>query len=161
MILIDKKPGPADNSIYSYIKLSFKEGLDPNFIVHLSDTIIQRTWELAPIVPINYPDSNTQHSGDNGKLVPRIKPRTGIIGIERSLQEQQKATDESISMAFQDLKKLMGMAKDMVSISKTISAKIRVTVDSYFIKLAFIIKDHCRRGMGTSRRTRQSGLNPT
>ncbi|XP_076675499.1 vacuolar protein sorting 36 [Andrena cerasifolii] len=122
---MDKKPGPSDNSIYSYIKLSFKEGLDPNFIVHLSDTIVRRTWELAPIVPINYPDSNTQHSGDNAKPLPRIKTRTGIIGIERSLQEQQKATDESISMAFQDLKKLMGMAKDMVSISKTISAKIR------------------------------------
>ena len=122
---MDKKPGPSDNSIYSYIKLSFKEGLDPNFIVHLSDIIVRRTWELAPIVPINYPDSNAQNSGDNAKPLPRIKPRTGIIGIERSLQEQQKATDESISMAFQDLKKLMGMAKDMVSISKTISAKIR------------------------------------
>ncbi|XP_076236321.1 vacuolar protein sorting 36 [Calliopsis andreniformis] len=121
----DKRPGPLDISMYNYVKLSFKEGLDPNFIVHLSDTIIRRTWELAPIMPVIHANSNTQHSESNAKPLPRIKPRTGIIGIERSLQEQQKATDESISMAFQDLRKLMEMAKDMVSISKTISAKIR------------------------------------
>ncbi|XP_076176086.1 vacuolar protein sorting 36 [Ptiloglossa arizonensis] len=119
--ITDKMPGPLDNSLYNYIKLSFKEGLDSNFIVQLSDTIIRRTWELTPIMPMKQSDSNI----GNVKPIPQIKTRTGIIGIERSLQEQQKATDESISMAFQDLKKLMEMAKDMVSVSKTISAKIR------------------------------------
>ncbi|XP_043520315.1 vacuolar protein-sorting-associated protein 36 [Frieseomelitta varia] len=122
---VDKMPGPLDNSIYNYIKFSFKEGLDPNFHTHLSDTIMRRVWEFTPIMPLNHPDSNTKNSGDINKPLPQIKTRTGIIGIERSLQEQQKATDESISMAFQDLKKLMEVAKDMVSISKTISAKIR------------------------------------
>ncbi|KOX73877.1 Vacuolar protein-sorting-associated protein 36 [Melipona quadrifasciata] len=122
---IDKMPGPLDNSIYNYIKFSFKEGLDPNFHKHLSDAIMRRIWEFTPIMPLNHPDSNTKNSGDISKPLPQIKTRTGIIGIERSLQEQQKATDESISMAFQDLKKLMEVAKDMVSISKTISAKIR------------------------------------
>lgn len=160
-IVPDKRPGPMDNSMYNYVKLSFKEGLDSSFITHLSDTVIRRTWELTPIMPVNNPDSNTQNSGQNPKLLPRIKPRTGIIGIERSLQEQQKATDENISKAFQDLKKLMEMAKDMVSISKTISAKIRVTLDSYFVKLTFIMKDHCRRGKETSRRMRQSDLSLT
>lgn len=48
------------------------------------------------------------------------------MGIERSIQEKQKATDQSISAAFQDLSKLMSMAKDMVHISKSISEKIRV-----------------------------------
>lgn len=150
-------PGPLDNSLYNYIKLSFKEGLDSNFIVQLSDTIIRRTWELTPIMPMKQSDSNI----GNVKPIPQIKTRTGIIGIERSLQEQQKATDESISMAFQDLKKLMEMAKDMVSVSKTISAKIRVTLNSYFVKLTFIIKDHCRRGKETSQRMKRSDLNPT
>ncbi|XP_066589061.1 vacuolar protein-sorting-associated protein 36 [Prorops nasuta] len=68
---------------------------------------------------------NSPSNYKNPNSIPRIKPRTGIIGIERSLQEQQKATDESITIAFQDLRRLMEMAKDMVSISKTISAKIR------------------------------------
>ena len=62
-----------------------------------------------------------------------MKTRTGIIGIERNLQEKQKVTEQSISMAFQDLKKLMDMAKDMVAISKIISAKIRVIVNDYIM----------------------------
>lgn len=122
---IDKMPGPLDNSIHNYIKFSFKDGLDSNFITNLSDAILRRAWEVTPAMLFNHPDTNTKNSGDVNKPLPQIKTRTGIIGIERSLQEQQKATDESISMAFQDLKKLMEMAKDMVSISKTISAKIR------------------------------------
>lgn len=120
-----------DNSIYNYVKFSFKEGLDPNFLTQLSDAIMKKTWELAPIVPINHSISDTRNSGNHNKPLPQIKTRTGIIGIERSLQEQQKATDESILLAFQDLKKLMEMAKDMVSISKTISAKIRVTFSTF------------------------------
>lgn len=58
---------------------------------------------------------------------PNVKLRTGIVGIERGIQEKQKATDESISRAFQDLSKLMDMAKDMVHLSKNISQKIRVS----------------------------------
>ena len=58
---------------------------------------------------------------------PNMKLRTGIVGIERGIQEKQKATDESISKAFQDLSKLMDMAKDMVNLSKNISQKIRVS----------------------------------
>lgn len=58
---------------------------------------------------------------------PNMKLRTGIVGIERGIQEKQKATDESISKAFQDLSKLMNMAKDMVNLSKNISQKIRVS----------------------------------
>lgn len=57
--------------------------------------------------------------------MPQIKLRTGIVGIERSLQEKHKATDESISSAFQDLSKLMVMAKEMVRLSQSISTKIR------------------------------------
>lgn len=36
-----------------------------------------------------------------------IKPRTGIVGIERSIEARHRATDETISEAFQDLKVLM------------------------------------------------------
>lgn len=85
---------------------------------------MKKSWEIvstsSPISPSSQTISTIKST------LPIIKTRTGIIGIERSLQERQKATDESISMAFQDLRKLMEMAKDMVSISKTISAKIRV-----------------------------------
>lgn len=123
-------PGPADNSLYNYVKLSFKEGLDPNFIIQLSDTIMRQIWEFTPATGLIVNDNQ-----GNSKLLPHIKTRTGIIGIERSLQEKQKETDESISLAFQDLRKLMDMAKDMVAVSKTISAKIRVIFNDSFVRL--------------------------
>ncbi|XP_034942295.1 vacuolar protein-sorting-associated protein 36 [Chelonus insularis] len=120
---LDKLPGPVHNSIHMYIKLSFKEGLSSSFLPQLTDVIIKRLWETVPLVSTVL---TSVGSADTNKSQQRmIKTRTGIIGIERSLQERQKATDESISIAFQDLRKLMEMAKDMVSISKTISTKIR------------------------------------
>ncbi|XP_012278337.1 vacuolar protein-sorting-associated protein 36 [Orussus abietinus] len=120
--ILDKMPGPAAYSSNNYIKLSFKEGLNSPFLTHLSDALTNKAWERVPLLA----NTNcTQNEPGNSKPLPVIKTRTGIIGIERSLQEKQKATDESISMAFQDLRKLMEMAKDMVSISKTISLKIR------------------------------------
>lgn len=132
-IFLDKMPGPADNSLYNYVKLSFKEGLDSNFITQLSDTIMRRMWEFTPEAELIV--SNVNDNQGNTKLLPHIKTRTGIIGIERSLQEKQKETDENISLAFQDLTKLMDMAKDMVAISKTISVKIRVIINNSFSKL--------------------------
>ncbi|XP_046742245.1 vacuolar protein-sorting-associated protein 36 [Diprion similis] len=121
---VDKMPGPINYSANNHVKLSFKEGVDPNFISYIADAVTKRAWELVTSVPIpQSPTSSTESSSP--RQLPMIKTRTGIVGIERSLQERQKATDESISMAFQDLQKLMGMAKDMVSISKTISNKIR------------------------------------
>ncbi|XP_020283297.1 vacuolar protein-sorting-associated protein 36 [Pseudomyrmex gracilis] len=117
----DKMPGPTDTSMFNYIKLSFKEGLDSHFLTQLSDTVQRGKWKIDPIISLNTSNNNQ----GNSKVLPQIKTRTGIIGIERSLQEKQKETDESISLAFQDLTKLMDMAKDMVAVSKTISVKIR------------------------------------
>lgn len=57
--------------------------------------------------------------------LPPIKPRTGIVGIERSIQERQRVTDANISQAFQDLSKLMAKAKEMVAISQSIANKIK------------------------------------
>lgn len=57
--------------------------------------------------------------------LPNIKTRTGIVGIERGIQEKHRATDASISQAFQDLSKLMAKAKEMVRISQSISNKIK------------------------------------
>ena len=35
------------------------------------------------------------------------KTRAGIVGIERSMKEKHRATDKNISVAFEDLSKLM------------------------------------------------------
>lgn len=77
-----------------------------------------RPWEAHIPSPI------TQIQPDKPNI-PTIKQRLGIVGIERSLQQKQKETDDNINMAFQDLSKLMTMAKDMVNISRTISNKIK------------------------------------
>lgn len=125
--IVGKMPGPMDNSTNHYVKLSFKEGLEPGFIIQITNALAAKEWERSPGFKPEE-SARVQSNPENSKVVTPIKTRRGIIGIERSLQEKQRATDDSISMAFQDLKKLMGMAKDMVTISKTISAKIRVSL---------------------------------
>lgn len=119
-VMPGKTPGPMDHSGETFIKISGRNGIEDSFVQSLYETIMARVWETSTSSASASPTSD----GDD-KPVPRIKMRTGIVGIERSLQERQKQTDENISMAFQDLSKLMTMAKDMVSISKVISAKIR------------------------------------
>lgn len=52
--------------------------------------------------------------------------RSGISGIEKSMAAKSKLRDTEISKAFQDLDKLMEMAKPMVGLAKSISGKIRV-----------------------------------
>lgn len=115
-IAANKRPGPMDHSREQFIKLSGRNGVDDSFTHSLYETHMARIWEAS-----EQQQSPTEASVDN---VPRIKLRTGIVGIERTLQERQKQTDENINMAFKDLSKLMTMAKDMVAISKAISTKI-------------------------------------
>ncbi|GJQ65317.1 putative ubiquitin binding protein [Trypoxylus dichotomus] len=109
--LPDRNEGPQMNSLYDYIKLSFREGYKRNIISVIHNCLQERRWELKVEQSL--------------KKISQIKLRTGIVGIERSIQEKQKATDKSISIAFQDLDKLMMMAKDMVRLSNNISTKIR------------------------------------
>ncbi|KAK5644227.1 hypothetical protein RI129_008072 [Pyrocoelia pectoralis] len=111
----ERNEGPQPSSIYNYIKLSFREGLNSDIVSLLNDCMQKRKWEW----------SQTQPNVSTKPSLPNIKLRTGIAGIERSIQEKQKQTDESISLAFKDLNKLMTMAKDMVLLSQNISTKIR------------------------------------
>lgn len=105
--------GPQQTSIYNFVKLSFKEGFQSDFVNLLENCIQKSQQPQEQIKALSKPQ------------LPQIKLRTGIVGIERSLQEKQKAANESIAVAFQDLDKLMTMAKDMVHLSRTISNKIR------------------------------------
>ncbi|XP_065158250.1 vacuolar protein-sorting-associated protein 36 isoform X1 [Atheta coriaria] len=116
----DRNEGPQLNSLYNYIKLSFREGFGAHTLDAINNAITQKQW----LLDVQQQQEIAQGSSAPKKL-PEIKLRTGIVGIERFLQEKQKATDESISVAFQDLSKLMLMAKDMVRLSQNISTKIR------------------------------------
>ncbi|CAD7080989.1 unnamed protein product [Hermetia illucens] len=117
-LLPGKLPGPMENSTAHFVKLSGRHGLDPAFMQAIRGTLEARIW----LIPGDASGSNASPSRENA---PRIQLRTGIGGIERAIEAKQKATDDSIAIAFQDLKALMAMAQDMVSISKSISSKIR------------------------------------
>ena len=103
-----------DHSTNTFIKFSGPNGIDGKFTQALHETILARIWEVNQV-------SSSSSAGN----LPRIKQRSGIGGIEKSLQDKQKLADANITEAFQDLKKLMNMAKEMVSLSKNISVKIR------------------------------------
>lgn len=60
-----------------------------------------------------------------------ITARSGIVGIERKMQEKMENTASNISVAFQDLKNLMDMAKDMVRLANIISLKIKVSISKF------------------------------
>ncbi|CAB3236030.1 unnamed protein product [Arctia plantaginis] len=120
-----KRPGPAVVSPYHFIKFSFKDGIDQTFYKALNDAVTAKAWErLTPVLsPVN---SASAHSLSKPSVQPvNSKIRSGIVGIERSIEEQHRQTGESITVAFKDLRKLMEKAKDMVAISKNISTKIR------------------------------------
>lgn len=114
---INSLPGPVPSSSSNFIKLSFKDKLDMEFVSALSQVLEQKRWEIV--------DKSQRDNSQGEKSRPNIKLRTGIIGIERGLIEKQKAENESISIAFQDLNKLMIMAKEMVDLSKNISTKLK------------------------------------
>uniref|UniRef100_A0A182MM37 Vacuolar protein-sorting-associated protein 36 n=1 Tax=Anopheles culicifacies TaxID=139723 RepID=A0A182MM37_9DIPT len=122
----DKRPGPMDHSCSTFVKLSGRNGVDPAFVQALHSTLAARIWAVSD----NSSQTN-QTSDPSAAAGPSTDPgkqrqlRIGIVGIERNLVEKQKQTDANISLAFKDLGKLMGMAKDMVAVTNAVSAKIR------------------------------------
>ncbi|XP_023309345.2 vacuolar protein-sorting-associated protein 36 [Lucilia cuprina] len=122
----DKLPGPLDNSTNAFIKLSGKHGVLPEFSNALRETLQAKLWDVkisSSDDVVNQKKEDTYQ--DNITRETRLRMRTGIGGIERAIEQKTKETDENIALAFQDLRVLMGMAKDMVSISRVISDKIR------------------------------------
>ena len=117
----DRNPGPIPTSQYDFIKIAFKRNYE-EIVRKITQTIGDRKWEKT------------------AKQLTVIKTRTGIGGIEKHLEETQKTTNADITVAFQDLKKLMSTAKNMVNLSKQISQKIRVSFGSRNVKNASFSK---------------------
>lgn len=136
---LGKRPGPSVVSPYHFVKYSFKDGIDAAFLKELNNAISRKAWE-AGMTSVSAPVS--PESSKSTISEANLKIRSGIVGIQRSIEEQHKATDESITIAFKDLTKLMEKAKDMVTLSKNISTKIRVSelYLSIFLKISYIDK---------------------
>ncbi len=137
-------PGPSSKTRTDVIKFSFRQGGEHSFLRRLHDALGQRQWEvtvrgnqgqkmllLLPTVCLQQEQlvsfSQSRAPQRQAQAQARAKVlRSGIGGIEKSLEQRAKKTDSEISKAFQDLDKLMEMAKPMVSLAKSISGKIRV-----------------------------------
>lgn len=100
----NQNPGPVACASGDYIKLDFKDKLPDGFLDIFQKVVGEKKWAISK-------SSN--------------QIRTGIGGIERKIYEKQKASDVSITEAFKDLDRLMVTAKDMVTLSKNISEKIK------------------------------------
>ena len=106
--------GPVSSSPFTYIKLGFRQGGISSFHQELQNALAARSWERIRNLSLQ------KNANPTSKQV-----RTGILGIERAIQAKQNKTDTDINRAFEDLKNLMGFAKEMVSISRNIANKIK------------------------------------
>uniref|UniRef100_H2YLK5 Vacuolar protein-sorting-associated protein 36 n=1 Tax=Ciona savignyi TaxID=51511 RepID=H2YLK5_CIOSA len=109
----DRLPGPVARSSFGFIRFAFKHGGDVEFNHKMEQAIHNKAWEKSL--------RKSSHS------TPEMRPlrASGIIGIERKMEAEKKMTDQSISVAFKDLTKLMEKAKEMVTLSSTIAEKIK------------------------------------
>nr|CAG4643352.1 EOG090X09MN [Ilyocryptus agilis] len=106
---------PIAKSSASNIKLAFTEGGCTQMKAAIENVLADKHWEkLAKLMP----NLAIQNTGP-------VPTRSGIVGIERKIQQKIQTTSSNISMAFQDLKNLMDMAKDMVHLANSMSVKIK------------------------------------
>jgi len=110
---------PVESSKANFIKLSFRSGGQSQAHKHLQEAFTKKAWSVD--------NSNVGASGARAALSKPVKKeiRSGIGGIEKKLSQKAKQDQANISQAFQDLNKLMEMAKPMVVLAKSISVKIR------------------------------------
>ena len=99
----------------NHVRLALKQGGLRSLADKLNEAIKQKQWN------INVAPRNIVRPGKLGQK----KLRSGIGGIEKSIEQKRKQTDMQISKAFGDLDQLIEMAKPMVILAKTISEKIR------------------------------------
>lgn len=123
----------ASGSSSDFVKFSFKQSGEKQFMTKIQEVIRQKQWEIRVSGPRSRPNS----------AAPK-KLRSGIGGIEKSMAAKTLKTDTEISKAFQDLDKLMEMAKPMVHLAKNISGKIKVKTTRkkwrHLILVIFFIK---------------------
>lgn len=104
----EKHAGVVQSSTFDYVRFSFRSGGASEFYQEMQVALQRKDWLKMPTI-----DSR-------GKRI-----RAGIVGIERQIQAKHDEADKNISAAFEDLSKLMDMAKEMVALSKSIAQKLR------------------------------------
>lgn len=101
---------PVTKHKADFVKLSFRSGGQAEFFNHLQKAVASKAWEVKQTVPAR---------------PAKREMRAGITGIEKKMSQKARQDNADISKAFQDLDRLMEMAKPMVALAKSISTKIR------------------------------------
>merc|ERR1719431_435010 len=101
---------PVTKHKADFVKLSFRSGGQTEFFNHLHKAVTSKAWEMKRTVLAR---------------PAKREIRAGITGIEKKMSQKARQDKADISKAFQDLDRLMEMAKPMVALAKSISTKIR------------------------------------
>lgn len=121
----EKHVGVVQSSAFDCVRFSFRSGGASEFYQEMQNALQRKDWLKMPTV-----DSR-------GKRI-----RTGIVGIERQIQAKHDEADKNISAAFEDLSKLMDMAKEMVALSKSIAQKLKEKGSSLTDDETIMFKSH-------------------
>ncbi|CAG9535295.1 unnamed protein product [Cercopithifilaria johnstoni] len=111
--------GPFASSSFNCIRLVFRNGGEDEFFEKYKEALGMNAWER---LPSGCPMSNSVALRNCNTSSSRA---VGISGIEKRLAENHHHTHESISQAFEDMNRLMEYAREMVSLSKAITDKLR------------------------------------
>ncbi|VDN02703.1 unnamed protein product [Thelazia callipaeda] len=114
-----QQKGPFTSSSYNFIRLVFRNGGEDEFYEKYKEALGLNTWGKIP-------SGSTSTTFISSRNYNTVTPRAvGIAGIEKRLAENHHRTHESISQAFEDMSRLMEYAREMVSLSKIITDKLR------------------------------------
>jgi len=112
----NKKPGPYSRSSHNSIKMGFKNHGDNEFYLQLNKAVEKQQWVSK---------YQTSPQNLNQPLESMNIRMSGISGIRNKMEAKNRKNESDISDAFQDLKNLMGKAKEMVDLSNAIAKKIK------------------------------------
>ncbi|KAF9187281.1 hypothetical protein BGZ51_001438 [Haplosporangium sp. Z 767] len=108
------------------VKLSFRAGGNGNFHTLLKAALAAKAWDSKPkkrVAESSTALASTTTTPEAIQATPSIKVG-GISGIMRTVETNKKATDETLSQAFQDLQGLMDKAAEMVALAESISNRL-------------------------------------
>ncbi|ODQ51644.1 Vps36-domain-containing protein [Saitoella complicata NRRL Y-17804] len=109
-----ESPGPMSSGIVRarYVKISFRQGGERQFLERLRGALRERRWEAAP--PI----------GDL-QITPIPEQRGfGIGGLQRADESVRKTNEVAMGNALEDLDALMKRAKEMVALAEAFAHRL-------------------------------------
>ncbi|KAI1715188.1 EAP30/Vps36 family domain-containing protein [Ditylenchus destructor] len=116
--------GPVAASGFRSMRFVFRNGGEEEFYKRYLEALNRQTWKRTSSSSSSAGSRNSHmHSTTGSGTGVR---NVGILGIEKRLAEQHQKAHDTISQAFEDMSVLMSSAKDMVTLSKSITERLRL-----------------------------------